>query len=287
MITPENFDFVQALIKERSGINLTRDKGYLIENRFQPLAKRHGFAGPNELIAALRANRNGDLARAATEAMTTNESLFFRDTKPFDLMRSTVLPELLQRRGGGHRIRIWCAACSSGQEPYSLAMLLAEEQAKLKDTRVEIVATDISSEILARAKEGVYSHFEVQRGLPIKMLVKNFKQTGNQWTLNSDIRAMVDIRRHNILDDAAGHGRFDVVFCRNLLIYFDPDTKRQALGRIRAVLAPDGFLFIGATETVMGVVDGYEPLGGCQGAYRRADGRSSAATAPQTAAAAR
>jgi chemotaxis protein methyltransferase CheR len=190
--------------------------------------------------------------------MTTNESSFFRDLKPFDQFRSFILPQLTKARAQRRAIRIWSAACSSGQEPYSLAMLLSEEKEKLAGWQIEIFATDISTEILAKAEQGVYSQFEVQRGLPIQLLVKYFRQEGERWRINPAMRGMVRYKCLNLLDDFSSYGPFDVIFCRNVLIYFEQATKTKVLDRLSRVLEPDGFLYLGGAETIIGITDKFQ-----------------------------
>ncbi|MBY0431848.1 MAG: protein-glutamate O-methyltransferase CheR, partial [Rhodospirillales bacterium] len=215
-----------------------------------------------------------------TEAMTTNESFFFRDIKPFDIFRQTVLPHLLQHRAAKKTFRVWCAAASSGQEPYTLAMLLKEEAAKLAGWRFEIVGTDISTEVLDRAKSGMYSQFEVQRGLPIQLLVKYFKKQGELWQIDAGIRSMVQYKHFNLLHDPKPLGQFDVVFCRNVLIYFDQPTKTRVLDAIARQMPGDGFLYLGGAETVLGISDKFVPLPGQRGIYGLATG---VGTAPMLA----
>jgi len=266
-MTPADFDYLAALLKERSGLVVQRDKLYLLESRLVPLARKRGLVGLPELVAEMRKTRNEALLVAVTEAMTTNESFFFRDIKPFEIFRTVTLPALLQARAAQKTIRIWSAACSTGQEPYSLAMLLKEEGAKLAGWRIEIIATDLAGEVLQRAKEGTYSQFEVQRGLPIKLLMKYFKQEGERWRIDAGIRQMVQYRPFNLLTSFAPLGRFDVVFCRNVLIYFDQPTKTEILGRLAKVMPPDGHLYLGGAETVLGISDRFKPVPGQRGLY--------------------
>jgi len=246
---------------------LTRDKAYLLESRLLPVARRRNMKSLDELVAALRGRPDGELVRDVVEAMTTNESFFFRDKKPFDQFAEIVLPHLLKARAGSRSFRIWSAACSSGQEAYSLAIILREQAARLSGWRYEIVATDLSREILAKAKAGIYSQFEVQRGLPITLLVKYFKQDGEKWRIDPALRAMVQFREFNLLEDPRALGTFDVVFCRNVLIYFDQATKASVLLRIRQVMPEDGFLYLGGAETVLGITDRFQPLAGERGIY--------------------
>jgi chemotaxis protein methyltransferase CheR len=211
-----------------------------------------------ELIQLLDASAEA-LKIEVTEAMMNNESFFFRDRIPFDRLRDTVLPELLKSRASRKRVRIWCAAASTGQEPYSIAMLLAERD-DLADWRIEILATDISNDALDRAKAGLYSQFEVQRGLPIQSLMQHFAQEGEQWRVAKKLRERVEFRQVNLLSDFSRLGTFDVVFCRNVLIYFDRDTKLGVLDRIAKVLAPDGYLILGAAETMVGLGNQFAPV---------------------------
>lgn len=265
-MTPADFEFVAALLKRRSGLVLTPDKVYLIESRFAPLARQCNLANVDAVIAKLRAG-DETIARAATEAMTTNESFFFRDKTPFDHFEKVILPKMLQARAGTKRLRIWCAAASSGQEPYSLAMILKEKAALVKDWKIDIVGTDLSTEILAKAKAGLYSQFEVQRGLPIQMLMKYFTKEGEAWRIKEEIRSMVDYRTANLLDAYTAMGSFDVVYCRNVLIYFDEATKKNILMRIAQLMPADGFLLLGAAETVVGLSTAFAPAENARGLY--------------------
>ena len=201
------------------------------------------------------------------EAMTTNETFFFRDKIPFDHFKDSVLPDLIKARANRKSLRIWCAAASTGQEPYSLAMILKDFAQALSGWRVEIVATDLSLEVLEKCKSGIYSQFEVQRGLPIQKLVTHFKQIGETWQLNADIRAMVQFKPLNLLNDFSILGKFDVIFCRNVLIYFEQATKADVLNRMMKANEADGYLFLGAAETVVGLTDAYRPCQQRRGVY--------------------
>ncbi|HYM03060.1 MAG TPA: protein-glutamate O-methyltransferase [Stellaceae bacterium] len=266
-MTGDDFDLLCRLLKERSGLVLTRDKAYLLESRLLPVARKRNMKSLDDLITALRGRPDNDLIRDVVEAMTTNESFFFRDIKPFDQFRNFILPQLLKTRAAKKSIRIWSAACSSGQEPYSLAMILSEERAKLPGWQIEIVATDLSTEILEKAQAGVYSQFEVQRGLPIQLLVKYFKQQGERWQIDAAIRGMVRYRSLNLLEDFLHVGHFDVVFCRNVLIYFDQPTKALVLERMARILPQDGYLYLGGAETVIGITDKFQSLPDQRGIY--------------------
>jgi chemotaxis protein methyltransferase CheR len=276
---PDDFEFLARTVRERSGLQLTADKSYLLESRLMPVARRFGAKSLDEFIATVRRQNDAERLKAITEAMTTNETLFFRDTKPFEQFKRMVLPNLLQARASQRAVRIWCAASSSGQEPYSLAMVIKEEGAKLAGWRFEIIATDISQEMIDRARAGLYSQFEVQRGLPIQLLMKYFKQIDDRWQLEESIRSMVQFRLFNLLEDPRGLGHFDVVFCRNVLIYFDQPTKAQVLERIAKQLPADGVLYLGGAETVLGITDRFEPVPSERGIYRPAQTAASSVRA--------
>ncbi|SOD96035.1 CheR family methyltransferase [Caenispirillum bisanense] len=263
---PEDFDYVAQMLKTRSGLVLTKDKSYLLESRLMPVARKRGFKGLDDLVAQLR-RRDEALAADVTEAMTTNESFFFRDMKPFEQFRDVVLPNLIKTRAAKKSFRIWCAAASSGQEPYSLAIILKEASARLQGWRTEIVGTDISREILQKARAGLYSQFEVQRGLPIQLMVKYFKKKEDQWEIDPALRAMVQYKEWNLLQDLRGLGQFDVIFCRNVLIYFDQPTKSMVLDNMSKQLADDGVLYLGGAETVLGISDKFKPIPGQRGVY--------------------
>ncbi len=279
-MTPSDYEFLRKLLKERSGLDLSSDKQYLVESRLIPLARRAGLPGIADLVAKLKSVADA-LTSEVVEAMTTNETFFFRDRIPFDHLRETILPALLQARANRRSLRIWCAASSTGQEPYSVAMCV-KEFAALAGWRVEIVATDLSQEVLEKSRAGIYSQFEVQRGLPIQLLVKYFIQTGELWQLNADIRAMVQHRQLNLLQDFSQLGTFDVIFCRNVLIYFDQDTKAGVFDRLSRMLEPDGVLLLGAAESVVGISDAFRPYPERRGLYRpNADRTARAGVTPQ------
>ena len=260
------YDFLRKLLKDRSGLVLADDKQYLVESRLLPLARKVNLGGLSELVAELRRG-NESLVYDVVEAMTTNETFFFRDKIPFEHFKDSVIPELIKARAARKTLRIWCAAASTGQEPYSLAMILKDMSAALSGWRVEIVATDLSQEVLEKCKAGIYSQFEVQRGLPIQKLVSYFKQIGEMWQINPDIRAMVQFKEFNLLNDFASLGKFDVIFCRNVLIYFEQAMKADVLNRMMKVNEPDGYLFLGAAETVVGLTDAYRPCQQRRGVY--------------------
>ena len=266
-MTPLDYEFLRKLLKERSGLDLSSDKQYLVESRLIPLARRVGLAGIAELVAKMKTGSEALTAEVA-EAMTTNETFFFRDKIPFDHLREAVLPELMRARANRRSLRIWCAASSTGQEPYSIAMCLKEFASVLAGWRVEIVATDLSQAVLEKSRAGIFSQFEVQRGLPIQMLVKHFTQIGELWQLNADIRSMVAHRQLNLLQDFSHLGTFDVIFCRNVLIYFDQETKVGIFDRLARMIEPDGVLALGAAESVVGISDAFKPYPERRGLYR-------------------
>lgn len=271
----QDFEFLAKLLKEKSGLMLTPDKVYLLESRLTPLSRKRGMDSLDALVQKMRASHDADLIKDVTEAMTTNESFFFRDNTPFDIFKNQVLPAMEKARPN-KRLRIWCAAASTGQEPYSLAILLKDNWAKWKDWNIEIVGTDICTQVLEKAKAGTYSQFEVQRGLPIQTLIKHFKQDGDVWRLNEDVRRMVTYRPFNLLGSFAALGSFDIIYCRNVLIYFDQPTKKEVLERMQSTLAKDGTLFLGAAETVLGITDKLRPIRGYRGMYVSTDGQAEA-----------
>lgn len=272
-MTPSDYEYLRKLLKERSGLDLSADKQYLVESRLMPLARKASLSGIPELVQAMKSGAVA-LTSEVVEAMTTNETFFFRDKIPFDHLKETVLPGLIQARAARRSIRIWCAASSTGQEPYSIAMILKEMGAALSGWRTEIVATDLSMGVLEKSITGLFSQFEVQRGLPIQMLVKYFTQQGELWQLNADIRAMVQHRQLNLLQDFSHLGTFDVIFCRNVLIYFDQDTKIGIFDRLAKMLEADGVLALGAAESVVGISDAFKPYPERRGLYRPNSARS-------------
>ncbi len=265
-MTPLDYEYLRKLLKDRSGLVLSADKQYLVESRLVPLARKSGLSGISELVSKMKAGSEA-LTVDVVEAMTTNETFFFRDKVPFEHFRDTMVPKMLQARANRKSLRIWCAAGSTGQEPYSLAMALKEMGSQLSGWRLEILATDISLEVQEKAKAGIYSQFEVQRGLPIQLLVKYFKQVGEMWQINADIRAMVQHKPLNLLHDFSHLGVFDIVFCRNVLIYFDQETKIGVFNRLVRSIETDGFLALGAAETVVGLTDAFKPYPDRRGLY--------------------
>jgi chemotaxis protein methyltransferase CheR len=262
-----DFEFLANFLKTNSGLTLTPDKAYLIESRLQPISAKHGKGDVAGLIGALRSLPSQDLKRDIIEAMTTNETSFFRDTKPFEIFKNEVITKLVTARAAKKSLRIWCAAASSGQEPYSIAIQLKDDP-RLAGWKVDLVATDIDTSILAKASAAKYSKFEVQRGMPIQLLMKHFnKLNDDTWEVKSEVRSMVTFRQLNLLEDFTTIGAVDVVFCRNVLIYFDAPTKGQVLEKMSRRLSDDGYLFLGGAETVLGVSNAFEPSAGHRGLY--------------------
>ena len=288
-MTPLDYEFLRKLLKERSGLDLSPDKQYLVESRLVPLARKAGLNGITELAQKMKMGGAEPLIAEVVEAMTTNETFFFRDKTPFDHLKDTMLPALLQARAARRSLRIWCAASSTGQEPYSIAMCLKGLGAAIAGWRIDIVGTDLSQGVLEKSKAGIFSQFEVQRGLPIQLLVKHFVQVGDMWQLNADIRSMVQHRQLNLLQDFGHLGTFDIIFCRNVLIYFDQDTKASIFERLSKVVEPDGFMVLGAAESVVGISDAFKPFPERRGLYRpnaiRAAKPGFAGAMPQKAAA--
>jgi chemotaxis protein methyltransferase CheR len=279
-VTPSDYEYLRNYLKERSGLDLAADKQYLIESRLFPLARESGLPGIGELVQKMKGGAR-DLNARVVEAMTINETFFFRDKTPFDHFRDLIMPRMLRARAKRRSIRIWCAAGSTGQEPYSLAMSVKEMGAALAGWRIEIIATDLSQEVLEKSKAGLYSQFEVQRGLPIQMLLKHFNQVGELWQINADIRAMVRHRQLNLLHDFSQLGVFDLIFCRNVLIYFDQQTKTGVLSRLAKAIEADGFLVLGAAETVFGLTSVFKPMAERRGVYQPNEAR---AASPRTSA---
>jgi chemotaxis protein methyltransferase CheR len=258
VVTPLDYDFLRQTLKQQSGLALGADKHYFLESRLLPLARQAGLGGVGDLARALKTGRDAALMAAVVEAVTTSESFFFRDKTPFDHFRGLIMPALLAARRQSRAIRIWCAAAASGQEPYSIAICLREMASAIAGWRIEILATDLSGAVLDRARQGLYSQFEVQRGLPIKLLLKYFAQVGELWQIAPEVRAMVKYHRFNLLADFTSLGTFDVIFCRNVLIYFDQDTKSDVLRRLAEAQSSDGYLVLGAAETAIGLSDRFK-----------------------------
>jgi len=256
-LSPADFDLIRNLVRSRSAIVLEQDKHYLIETRLQMLVKTEGFPSLNHLMAEVRAEKQAVHTRVV-EAMTTNETSFFRDLQPFEAFTKLVLPELLGRREKERRLQIWCAACSTGQEPYSIAMLLREHRPSLLDWMLQVQASDLANTVLERARKGAFTQLEVNRGLPAMMLCKYFQKQGAEWLVKDELRSMIEFFQMNLITPWPPLSAMDVIFLRNVLIYFDVATKQQILARVRKVLRPDGFLFLGGAETTMNLDDSFE-----------------------------
>ena len=266
---PENFTYISKLAKNESGLILTEKKIYLLDSRLMPIARKMEIEALDELIERIRVRPEPPLVKEVVEALTTNETLFFRDNGPFDRLKENVLPDIMAAQGAQKSFRIWSAAASSEQEPNSLAIILNEMAAKMHSWYFEIVGTDLSTEILAKAEAGQYSQFEIQRGMPVQLLVKYFKQEGASWVINDDLRAKVKFMPANLLEDQRGLGQFDIVFCRNVLIYLDPETKGKVLDMIADMMPDDGRLFLGAAETVLGLTEKFKAIPDVRGVYQK------------------
>ena len=274
-LTSAGFETFATLLKSRSGLVIGPDKLYLLETRLAQILKREQIRDLTALAERLRAPGSEAIARDVVDAMTTNESFFFRDDKPFQHFRAQALPRLLAARPPTAGLRVWSAASSSGQEAYSIAMILTELGASIGKRRIEIIGTDLARDQVARAREGLYTQFEVQRGLPVQMLMRHFRKDEAGWRISDAIRGMVQFREWNLLADLRALGQFDVVFCRNVLIYFDQPTKTRVLESIAPRMPADGLLYLGGAETVLGITSRFAPLQGDRGVY----GLSGAATA--------
>jgi chemotaxis protein methyltransferase CheR len=256
-INADDFEFVRTMVRAQAGIILEPGKEYLVESRLLPLAKREGFASIEELVAKTRAPLGNGLNQKIVDSMTTNETTFFRDVEPFEALRKFVLPELIERNKQTRRLSIWYAASSTGQEPYSVSMLIQEHFPQLLSWDLQQLATDISPSVLARAREGKYGQVEINRGLPANYLVKYFSKQGNEWQLKESIRKMVRFQELNLIRPWPTMADADIVMIRNVMIYFDIEAKKQILGRIRRILRPTGYLFLGGAETTMNLDDSF------------------------------
>lgn len=249
---PHTFNFLCNFVKDKSAIVLDPSKTYLVESRLNPIARENGLSSLDELAAALQKPTSRELAQKVIDAMTTNESSFFRDLHPFDALKTVLIPELIEKRAKERTLNIWSNACSSGQEVYSIAMLLRENFPVLASWKVRLIATDLSSSILKKAQEGVFNQTEVNRGLPMPMLLKYFTKNGLQWQIKEDIRKSIEFREVNLIESwPTTLPMMDIVFLRNVLIYFSPETKATILTKVHRILRPDGCLFLGGAETTM------------------------------------
>lgn len=251
MMTQENFQWLQTMLRNQAGLNIGEDKGYLLKSRLGPLVASQGLQTLDDLVDMVR---RGDqrMGKEIIESMVTHETFFFRDTNMYERINDYVIPHFARERADVRTIRIWCAACSHGQEPYSIAMLIHENRHRMPNWRVEILGTDISDSAIARARRGSYSQFEVQRGLSSKRLVSYFHKEGDEWIINDNIKSMVQYRTFNLLKDSSHLGMFDLILLRNVLIYFDADTKKQVLSSVIRRMHSDGILCLGGAETIIG-----------------------------------
>ena len=257
-MTPESFAYLSKIIYEHSAIVLTAGKEYLVESRLSPLVTQHEFANINDYVARLKTTPFSAMHKEIIEAMTTNETSFFRDIHPFEAIKNEVLPEMVESRASTRQLNIWSGACSSGQEPYSLAIMIREHFPMLSSWTVKIVATDLSEDVLKIAREGLYRPLDVNRGLPAAMMVKYFEQQGGHWQVKKEIRQMVEFRQMNLAGNWPPLPNMDIVLMRNVLIYFDQETKQGILGKIRRVLKPDAPLFLGSAETTFNLDESFK-----------------------------
>lgn len=257
-MTTQTFDWVRQLVLVRSAIVLDEGKQYLVDSRLGPLAKQFGFPSIDEFVSKMAAMPFGTMHRATVEAMTTNETSFFRDNHPFEALRKVIIPEIMARRASTRQLNIWCGAASSGQESYSMVMMLREHFPQLKDWHITFIATDLSNAILAKARSGRYTQLEVNRGLPAPLLVKYFTKDGAEWVIKPELREMVDFRELNLIERWPAMPMMDLVMLRNVLIYFDVEVKRSILANVRKVMAPGAYLMLGGAETTMGIDDQFE-----------------------------
>jgi chemotaxis protein methyltransferase CheR len=271
MISPDDYTFLAEMLKQHSGLSLGSGKEYLIESRLPPVVSSFGHSGIASLVQSLRIAAPPQIVKSICDAMTTNETFFFRDTTPFTVLQQQVLPAAIQRvREAKRPLRIWCAACSTGQEPFTIAMILAQMETALQGMRVEIMATDYSAQALARARSGIYNQFEVQRGLPVQLLVKFFRPVPEGFQVVPELHRHISYQELNLLKPFPAGWQFDIIFCRNVLIYFDLPTKRDILQRTASSLYPGGSVFLGGTESTLGITDSLMRVPGqASGVYRR------------------
>lgn len=262
-----DINFLNKFICDATGVALTKEKVYLLEARLLPILEKHKIPSMQDLVKIIQTTTDNNLKREVIDALMTHETLFFRDTKPFEQFSDIILPYLMKARESTKKIRIWSAGCSSGQEPYSLAIQLADRESILHNWDIEILATDISAPIIEKAKEGEYSQFEVQRGLPVQALVKYFEKDDQKWKAKDIIKSRIKFETFNLLDDPSRLGTFDVIFCRNVLIYFELETKQKVIERFSKLLPSDGFLNLGGSETTLGISDQFTTYPDTKGMY--------------------
>jgi len=257
-LSPAHFQYVSMLVRQKSAIVLEIEKSYLLEARLTPLARAEGYASLDAMVAQMRAQPLNGLHRRVVEAMTTNETSFYRDLHPFEALKTVVIPDVMKHRGSERRLNIWCAACSSGQEPYTVAMTLMEHFPQLASWTVKITATDLSGEMVAKSRTGKYGQIEVNRGLPAHLLVKYFEKKGMEWQVKPEVQRWCEFRELNLIEPWGALPTMDVVFLRNVLIYFDIETNRAILGNVRKVLQPWGYLYLGGAETTINLGEVFE-----------------------------
>jgi chemotaxis protein methyltransferase CheR len=255
-IRPENYRFLQQHVYSHAGIVLEGDKHYLFETRLSPMVRELGLGSINDLCALLLATRETEIGRQVVEAMTTNETYFFRDPAHYDAIRTVLLPRLKREKEDKRTLRFWSAAASTGQEAYSLAMILLDEG--FRDWNIQILGTDFSSPVVERAKSGIYQQIEVNRGLPAARLVKHFRRSGVNWHLSDDVRRMVRFETVDLRKSMRALGPFDLVFCRNVMIYFDAETKKKMLRELHGTLLRKGWLLVGGAETAFGADEWFD-----------------------------
>ena len=268
MLTQEQFSALSSLLKNETAVVLEAGKEYLVESRLTYLAHEEGFPNLSEMIEEVLRHSNPPLNKKVLLALTTHETSFFRDLSAFEFFKSTAVVELLKNRANTKSLTIWSAACSTGQEPYSIALSLKEYFPQLNDWRVRILASDLNPKIVRKAEQGVYTSLEINRGLPIQLLVKYFTQSGDNYHISPDIKRDVSFFEQNLIATWPTTP-VDILFMRNVLIYFDTDTKRQIFEKIKTVLTPDGYLFLGVAETPYRIVEGFTKVTGSTNIYRR------------------
>lgn len=268
-MTADEFQYVCRFVRDRSSIVLEAGKEYLVEARLAPVARQFQLGSVGEVIAKLRASADGGLQTRVMEAMVTTETLFFRDREPFESLRTSVLPDLMKRRAGERVLNVWSAACSTGQEPYSFVLLLRQHFPELSGWKVNVLATDLSGEVLAKARDGRYNQIEINRGLPAPLMVRYFKQYGTAWQLTDDVRKAVEFRELNLTRPWPALPKMDLVFLRNVMIYFDVDTKKAILGRVARLLRPDGYLLLGGAETTLHLDAAFHRTEGIKGGFHQ------------------
>jgi len=272
-ISANDFHYISKLVQDLSAIVLEPGKEYLVESRIQPLAKKEGLDSIEDLVKQLQLAPQNGLRTKVVDAMTTNETSFFRDIHPFETLKKFIIPDLIKKREASRELNIWCGASSSGQEPYTLAMVLRENFPQLKSWKIKYISSDISYEMLERCKKGIYSQLEINRGLPATLMVKYFERHGTEWQFKEDLRKMIEFRYINLAENWPVMPKMDLVMLRNVLIYFDIDMKKNILNKIQNLIRPDGYLFLGAAETTLNLNESFQRMDYKQsGCYRIREG---------------